>query len=369
MAASLRCPHSPATGPLDDDDLLREVLLRLPPQPSSLSRASAVCRRWRRLVSDAGFCRRFRIHHRRNPPLLGFFHRYQRLPFLPTLEAPNRIPPGRFSLQRDDGDHFLSLGCRHGLLLILLIKRLQVLVWDPVTGDQHRVAIPPWIAARAEKTVINGAVFRASGDVQFQVVLVMADGDHNNCRRAFACAYSSHTGLWGDLISTPITSEVLFQDAAVMVGNSLYWLLDGGILEFDLERQRLAVIQVPVLDISVHDDFTITRAEGGGLGCLLLLDFTDQLWNRKTDCNGVAAWVLARTIELDKLLSLNPDEKRRPLTIVGFAECNNVVFMRTVSGIFMIQLESLLQFKKFPETSIMFGHPFESVYASGNCMP
>jgi hypothetical protein len=210
-------------------------------------------------------------------------------------------------------------------------------------------------------------VFRASGDVHFQVVLVMAAGDYNNRRRAFACAYSSETGLWGDLISTPITSEELFPEAAVMVGNSLYWLLDVGILELDLERQRLAVIQVPVLDISVHDDFTITRAEGGWLGCLLLSDFTAQLWNRKTDCSGVAAWVLARTIELDKLLPLNPEEERRPLTIIGFAECNNVVFMRTVSGIFMIQLQSL-QFKKFPETSIMFGHPFESVYASGNNM-
>jgi hypothetical protein len=78
--------------------------------------------------------------------------------------------------------------------------------------------------------------------------------------------------------------------------------------------------------------------------------------------------VLARTIELDKLLSLNPEE-RGPLRIIGFAECNNVVFMRTVSGIFMIQLDSLLQFKKFPQTNIMFCHPFESVYASGNCMP
>jgi hypothetical protein len=253
-------------------------------------------------------------------------------------------------------------------LLTLLIKRLQVLVWDPVTGDQHRVAIPPWIASHADKRLINGAVFRAAGDVHFQVVLVMADGDHNNCRRAFACGYSSETALWGDLISTPITSEELFPEAAVMVGNSLYWLLDVGILELDLERQSLAVIQGPVLDISVHDDFTITRAEGGGLGFLLLLDFTDQLWNCKTDCNGVAAGVLARTIELDKLLPLNPEEERRPLTIIGFAECNNVVFMRTVSGIFMIQLESL-QFKKFPETSIMFGHPFESVYTSGNSMP
>ncbi|KAK1614219.1 hypothetical protein QYE76_019736 [Lolium multiflorum] len=61
-----RRPHSPAAGPLEDDDLLREILIRLPPQPSSLPRASAVCKRWRRLVSDPAFFRRFRLHHRRS---------------------------------------------------------------------------------------------------------------------------------------------------------------------------------------------------------------------------------------------------------------------------------------------------------------
>ncbi|XP_073357776.1 uncharacterized protein [Aegilops tauschii subsp. strangulata] len=65
--------RSSAAPPLDDDDLLSEILLRLPPLPSSLPRASAVCKRWRSLASDPAFSRRFRLHHRRNPPLLGCF--------------------------------------------------------------------------------------------------------------------------------------------------------------------------------------------------------------------------------------------------------------------------------------------------------
>ncbi|KAK1614206.1 hypothetical protein QYE76_019723 [Lolium multiflorum] len=39
-----------------------------PPPPSSLPRASAVCTRWRGLLSDPAFHRRFRTHHRRSPP-------------------------------------------------------------------------------------------------------------------------------------------------------------------------------------------------------------------------------------------------------------------------------------------------------------
>ncbi|CAN6333364.1 unnamed protein product [Urochloa humidicola] len=64
---------SPAPALLpDNDDLLLEILRRLPPLPSSLPRASLVCKRWRRLLSDPHFLRRFRSHHRK-PPILGFF--------------------------------------------------------------------------------------------------------------------------------------------------------------------------------------------------------------------------------------------------------------------------------------------------------
>ncbi|KAM3296560.1 hypothetical protein ACQJBY_038746 [Aegilops geniculata] len=170
------CHCSPAASPLEDGDLLSEILLRLPPQPSALPRASAVCKRWRGLVSDPRFRRRFRLRHRRNPPLLGFFNRFDRLSFQPTLDAPDRVPLGPFPFQRDDGDYFVSLGCRHGLLLVFLPDRLEALVWDPVTGDRHRVAVPPVVVDRAAKIGVGGVVYRPPGDVQhFQVVLAVTD--------------------------------------------------------------------------------------------------------------------------------------------------------------------------------------------------
>ncbi|BAT09837.1 Os10g0139600 [Oryza sativa Japonica Group] len=49
--------------PLDNDDLLSEILLRLPPQPSSLPRASLVCTRWRRLLSSAASAPATGGHH------------------------------------------------------------------------------------------------------------------------------------------------------------------------------------------------------------------------------------------------------------------------------------------------------------------
>ncbi|XP_044411086.1 uncharacterized protein [Triticum aestivum] len=139
-----RRPRSPPA-PLENDDLLSEILLRLAPLPSSLPCASAVCKQWRRLVSDPRFLRRFRIHHSRSPPLLGFFGEHY---FEPTMDPPNRIPTPDDSfysfLGEDDGvGHFQLFGSRHGLVLIFDRSRNQVLVLDPFNGDRHRIAVPP----------------------------------------------------------------------------------------------------------------------------------------------------------------------------------------------------------------------------------
>jgi hypothetical protein len=58
--------------PLEDEDLLEEILLRLPSQPSSLPRASLVRKRWRTILSSPQFFTRFRKRNGK-PPLLGFF--------------------------------------------------------------------------------------------------------------------------------------------------------------------------------------------------------------------------------------------------------------------------------------------------------
>jgi hypothetical protein len=155
---------------------------------------------------------------------------------------------------------------------------------------------------------------------------------------------------------------------AVLVGNSLYWTLAAdhnsiGILEFDLERQGLATIEVPV----PVGRFASKNCE----------DFRVQLWKsrrkRKTGCTGpcggggVASWKPGRTIQVDKLLQLNSEEKGN-LTMLGLAENNNVVFLWTVVGLFMVQLDTL-QFKQVFNTNISECYPFESIYTTGITKP
>ncbi|EMS64222.1 hypothetical protein TRIUR3_25485 [Triticum urartu] len=295
------------------------------------------------------------------------------------MKAPNRVPPGRLSLEAAHLCRFRLLNCRHGFVLIYDGTRHQFLVWDPITGDQHHLAIPAPFD-KAAGILINGAVLRAVGDIHhFRVVCIatrglsMPDGE-----AALACVYSSETGMWGNLISTTIPSgldsrlyyifDITVSTVPMLVGHYLYWTLtdcSSIILQFDLEKQSLALIRMP--DFAYEAHIMVIRADGGGLGFLFVADYTIQLWKRKISCNGVASWWLEKTIELDKLLSLNP--KKGSIMVLGFAEENNMVFLRTFIGLFALQLQSL-QFKKLSKTeSISHCHPFESVYTAGNNMP
>uniref|UniRef100_A0ACD5Z916 Uncharacterized protein n=1 Tax=Avena sativa TaxID=4498 RepID=A0ACD5Z916_AVESA len=201
-AANLLRPLSPAAKPLEDDNLLSEILLRLPPLPSSLPRASAVCSRWRALVSDPRFIRRFHLRHRGSPPLLGFFDTQPRgtcVTFVPALQAPNCVPTERLSLQIGNYEKLtLVLDCRHGLH----VTRNQALVWDPATGDQHRADLPP----EFDRKILHGAVIRAATNIHhFQFQMVLLRRNQLQSQQVIARVYSSETGVW------VILSQLRFQ--------------------------------------------------------------------------------------------------------------------------------------------------------------
>ncbi|KAM0872205.1 hypothetical protein ACQ4PT_038877 [Festuca glaucescens] len=144
------------------DDMLREILLRLPPQPSSLPRASAVCRRWQGLVTYPEFPCSFRDHHRK-PPLLGVFQQNNEgIPFIPILDPPDRVPPVRFSLGRCNGKGYSVLDCRDGQVLVYNYGSSEVVVCDPITGEQRRVDLPPEFKKTAS---IQGTFLCAAGDL------------------------------------------------------------------------------------------------------------------------------------------------------------------------------------------------------------
>ncbi|GJM90756.1 hypothetical protein PR202_ga07066 [Eleusine coracana subsp. coracana] len=369
-----RRPSSPAlapASPLEDDDLLSEFLLRLPPVPSSLSRASLVCKRWHNLVSDEGFRRRFRDRHRDHPPLLGFFAQLKNsISFTPIMQPPDRIPSDCFSFLLDNLGECRILCCRHGLVLLLLPTRL--LVWDPSSGDASLISIPSGFDTRARTRVFNGAVLRAAGDggdkhsSHFQVVVVSTD---EKSTRAFACVFSSETGEWSNPVSAACPSMVPTSTPGTLVRRSLYWALDGvshGILEYGLDKQCLKVIDVTLfLSNVLHYRIWAMPVEGGVLGYLFYsISHKIELWKWSADRDGGAGWVLERSFELDEFLPRSSHDGSH-IEIVGIVEDSNVFYLQTKTGVFMIHMESM-QCKKVSEISeIKACHSFTSVYTTG----
>ena len=180
----------------------------------------------------------------------------------------------------------------------------------------------------------------------------------------------SESGKWGNIISTAVPLSTSVAQPSVLVGNAICWLLHnrgGGVLRFDTDKQSLDVIQMPE-DIHVTDDSRVDllRTADGGLGIAILSKQRIQLWDQTAVSDHVVSWVLQKTIQLDKLISLTPLMETRPTAIVGFDEDNNVIFLWTAIGVFMIQLESM-KFTTLPKDNWARGYyPFTSFYTTGN---
>ncbi|KQJ97653.1 hypothetical protein BRADI_3g32459v3, partial [Brachypodium distachyon] len=362
------CRAAPAS-PTEDEDLLTEILLRLPARPSSLPRASLVCKSWRRLVTDPQFVRRFWAKHR-EAPIVGLFvqQNLDEFTFMSIWERPDVIPPERFSLRVDgiQGGVWSFRGCRHGRVVFTNHERIgygvrEVLVWDPVTGDRRCLGLPchpghDWSKSHVQAEV--HCVARDKGHVHgachwspFKVVLACADKGV-----ARACDTPSH----------------LVGSRSILVGNILYWFLFGariGILELDLDSQNLAVIDMPPDADALQGDLLLSTL-GGGLGFITVLGDDLQLWVRMTDSDGVAGWMPGHTIDPYELLALKSGEwiKR----VMGIAADVNVMVVSTRIGVFMVHLESL-QFEKIFESNTfpdlpptIYTYPFTSFCAAGN---
>jgi hypothetical protein len=335
----------------DNEDLLEEILLRLSPQPSSLPRASLVCKQWRNILSNPNFIERFRKHHRRKqPPLLGFFvgqSSETEFVFTPVMD---RIPSTRLSDSQGWWSDWDFKGCRHGLALLVNERRRKAIVWNPLTGQQHPAVtnLPPstcdascWDATVLCADAADGHVH--GGDCFSRPFKLVFIWEHDRNMQAYACLYESSSGVWGDVVSTTITEVLFMPRPSVLVGNALCWSIHGGdVLVFDLKMQSLRVIQKP---LEVADSWLsqLLRTEDGGLGFAVLSELTIQFWERKSaNCDGAVRWVLLKkTIPLEGMLSWSRRScADQVILFMGYDEDTNVIILTTVVGHFTLQLDS-----------------------------
>jgi hypothetical protein len=347
---SLRLTESPP------DELIEEILLRLPPdEPSCLVRASLVCKPWRRIISHRRFRRRLHELHGR-PPVLGFLRNNRKAvkDFVATTGS-------AFSLAAP-GD-YLALDYRHGraLLLDMVPGWGELVLWDPITGDQERVPVPEamWDNTFQGDNPTAAIVCAAAGCDHrgchgrrpFHLVMVYSDtiGYQNGYQDeedlewdTWACSYSSETGEWGDLTCIhDLAVDFRLHTTSVLVGDSLlYFLSDRGtIIEYDLVGEDATTISPP--EFEGYGSVALILTEDGGLG---VAEFSPDcglnIWSRLvSDDNDAALWVKSEVICLDNLLPADALEEEE-VRLLSFAESANVLFIKTPARIFTIELHS-----------------------------
>ncbi|XBI14687.1 hypothetical protein VPH35_057235 [Triticum aestivum] len=363
-SSSLPAPASP----LDNDDLLEEILLRLPPKQSSLRHVSAVCKRWRGLVADPRFFCRWK------PPLLGaLVCGDKETVFTPILDPPEGTPLERFDLGHcSRRRHYCVLDCRHSRVLVKDLWRKEIVVCEPIRGEQHHVPIPP--AFNRTSGHLNGVVLCAAAahdhvhgscpSSPYKVALMsMYKTDH----RLVACVYSSETGIWGKYVSTSAPCAIFNAHiVGTLTGNTLHWLsMKDHILEFDLDRQTLAMIEGPQgLNDEPHKH-RIIKAEDCDVGLFVLSENSIQLWQMKVNYQGITTWLLRN----DAILEISPQIKRNKGRLLGYDEDIEAIFLHIHGGVYMVQLKSM-QCKKLDESSHYTNYryyPFKSFHAPGDC--
>jgi hypothetical protein len=289
------------------------------------------------------------------------------------LRKPDRIPASRFCLPQSRYERWDFVGCRNGLALLINQTRLQAVVWDPITRQQRCVAFPPGFDKSYSRLVGNAALICGSGEnhdcALHPFKLVLLQGMIGEPQRALVYLYDSESGVWGNVISAAIKHGIQEASPNVLVGNAVYWLLNGGeILEFDFEKQSLVVIGRPaaVPCEGKYADYQILRTRDDRFGFAMWTEMGIEIWERKGNSDSVARWERQDIIEFDKL---PPLASRARLDIVGFDEDNNAIFLSTlISSTFMVQLESM-QFRKIPIKHYFQAYPYTNFYTVGNTTP
>ncbi|KAK1643276.1 hypothetical protein QYE76_061081 [Lolium multiflorum] len=325
------------------DDLVEEVFFRLPPDElACLVRASAVRKRWRRILADAGFRRRYCEFHG-VPPVLGLFQEDTGF-FTTTAHLPARPDrPRRHTAM-------MAVDCRHGRALITPFNRyfgdfgegesFDLTVFDPLTGHQRRVPSPDnnvlWFSA-AVLCAAQGCDHHGCQGGDFRVAFVTTDQQKSVTS---GWLYSSQTRTWSKLSSAhhPNVTKYTFNRyvPSVLLCDAIYFNIDG-VIKCDLGTLSLSMFERPT-DVKGG---RLMIAEDGGLGFAALVDVTDlTLWSMETGLEGAMGWAKLRVIDLDTLLPHGAlSIPTADCVISGIAEGRQVIFISTFAC-YMVDLKS-----------------------------
>ncbi|XP_066391698.1 uncharacterized protein [Miscanthus floridulus] len=329
------------------EELVEEILIRIPPkEPAHLVRAALVCKAWCRILTDAGFLRRYRRFHG-TPPLLGYIQNlHNRVCFFPTSTA-SPVSAAALTLKTmlDLSSYLAALDCRHGRVLIHIPhNRDQLIVWDPITGSRQHLSLAPYIHSQS----CTGSVLCATkacdhldcGGGPFFVVFVWTwMNDAVDGMNIQASIYWSETSAW----STPTSIDTncyIHMTPGLLIGDVLHFTInihEGlSILKYDLCKHGLSVIDVPR---GAWIPLVMKGEHRELLQLATLLDNCIYMWSQQDVTNGIHGWVKNKVMDLTPLLP-ELGYHTRTRKVIGFAEGTEIIFISTYAGIITLNLKS-----------------------------
>ncbi|TVU40785.1 hypothetical protein EJB05_14263, partial [Eragrostis curvula] len=218
------------------EDTIAEILLRVQPdEPADLVRPSLVSKPCRRILTDAGFLRRYREFHRA-PPLLGFFHNGHTPRFVPTTTtAASPVPHPEFG-----SNEWWAFDCQFATMAASF-STLGTMVTTSLSG----------IPSRAINIDCSGLVVAACTLLLLCSALYPA---------AITSIATSSLSIWA---STECTKGS-FRNGA-LIGDELYFTLPQcvGILKYELGKDCLSVFDPPDM---CGKHASLIQMEDGSLG-------------------------------------------------------------------------------------------------------
>ncbi|KAI5002503.1 hypothetical protein ZWY2020_027153 [Hordeum vulgare] len=298
---------------LDDDDLLREILLCLG-FPNLLVRAALVSKRWLLHASDQAFLRRFR---ERNPPRpLGFYAGYPgRYQFVPLPQPPELAALSCRPASSCDGPFARGaerlVHSRNGRLITAFRSRWRQLrggrfkhyLLAPLLAGESPTVLPPPpppVHERAQERFTQMFLPEGGGrDGITSVHLWMAG------RKIYAEVRVLGSDGWGVPATAEIDIELPHPHATTFLeemlrpvrGKVFMVTTSGYTLGLDLATSTFFTLELPV---GVRRGYLLSCAEDSGLYLVSAHGFQLSLWlNRMTgDGNGAAGWLLVDTFNI-----------------------------------------------------------------------
>ncbi|XP_062218870.1 uncharacterized protein LOC133918816 [Phragmites australis] len=296
---------------LGDDDLLREILLRVG-LPTSLLRGALVCRRWLRHASDPAFLRRFRD---RNPSrILGAYLDTGVGPTPRPLFVPIRPLPELAAAARRAGSFFDAfkgssasvLDSRGGRLLVTAFDDRYDsthLVCSPLSPSGHTVVVPPppppppiQLTSDEECIIYHyGEILPDDGNGRSYFCVVMGYSEQQTTVHLYELQDTNwvvRASAAGQLPVSPPKSRVMFVD------NARFYMLStiNKILVCDFPSSSISAMELPNGVVNKHSGcIMLSRGDGSRIYLMYTKESQLHIFLRGTHSDK-ANWLLVDTI-------------------------------------------------------------------------